>query len=230
MKKKNIYKMLIKGLFIFIFFIIFTKSFGKKYLPKLDLIIKENNLYIIDKEISNFVISIKDSYIKPLYRFSYNDKNEINGSSLDVNLVNDVLSKYTYDIKNKVDEKVYSYYMNNYFKSLKTKNNNYVIFPFGMFTNNPFLYNYGPKVLLSYDFLSTTTLYIDVDVKNYGINNLLVKTYIVINVKQSILKPAFKNIINYKKKFLLSTDIVYGRVSDYLGYNNLSLSSKVKDT
>ena len=228
MKKKKLYQNFFKLLFILLIFLLFTFSFSKKYLPKLDSIIKENNLYIIEKEISNVIINIKRENIGPLYKFSYNEKNEINGSSMDINLINDSLSKYTSQISKNIDDKLYSFYMNEYFKSIKTKNYNYVLFPFGMFSNNPFLYNYGPKVLLSYDYLSVVAMQVEVEVKNYGINNVLVETYILINIKESILKPSFKNIIDFKKRFLLSADIVYGKVSDYLGYSGLSLSREVK--
>lgn len=228
MKKINIYKNIFKIVIILIWLLLFIIFFGNKYLPRLDKFIIENNKIIIENEVSNFVLNLKNKDIKPLYKLNYNEKGEIISSSINTNSVNLYLSTFTSSLRKSINKKIYSFYINSYFKNITTKNQSYILFPMGMLSNNPFLYNFGPKIVLSYDYLTSVILSVDIKVKNYGINNVLVETYITINIKQSILKPTVENIINYKKKFLLSSDIIYGKVSDYLGYNNLSLTEKVK--
>ena len=90
------------------------------------------------------------------------------------------------------------------------------------------MYNVGPKIVLSYDFITSTIFNVEVKINNYGLNNVLVQTYLTLNIEQSIFKPVIDNITSYKNKFLLSSDIVYGKVSDYSGYNYLKYDGEVK--
>ena len=74
-----------------------------------------------------------------------------------------------------------------------------------------------------YDFINSITFKVDLVVDNYGLNNVLVNVYLELDVEQSVLKPILDNVSKYNYRFLISSNIVYGKVSDYIG---TSLTSK----
>ena len=81
---------------------------------------------------------------------------------------------------------------------------------------------------MSYDLITSLLFNVEVSIKNYGLNNVIVETYLTIKIEQTILKPVVNKVTTYNNKFLLSTDIVYGKVSDYSGYNYLKYDGLVK--
>ena len=81
---------------------------------------------------------------------------------------------------------------------------------------------------MSYDLITSLLFNVEVNIKNYGLNNVIVETYLTVKIEQTILKPVVNKVTTYNNKFLLSTDIVYGKVSDYSGYNYLKYDGLVK--
>ncbi|MBR5662893.1 MAG: hypothetical protein IKX00_04550 [Bacilli bacterium] len=214
MKKK---KLLIFNLsIVFLINIILRNYIGKLYLNKFNIFIKENNSIFLKKEINNI---FKNSFINipnDLYNVVYNDQKEIIDVTLDINKTNGYLSRYLKEINNKIDEINYSY-LSSYYNTLKTNNNLYFLLPLGMISNNPFIYNLGPKVILYYDLLSIPVVKIDVKVRNYGLNNAIVDVYLLVHIDQSLVKPVLSRISSYDYGFLISSKIINGRVSTYLG-------------
>ena len=216
MNKSNVF--IIKVIIIIITNVFLCHYIGSMYLNRFNQFVKENNSIFIKKEINNI---IKDNFIEirnNLYSIVYNDKNEIININLNVNDVNVYLSDYI-KVLNKSLNNVNYNYLDNYYSVFKTCNNKYFILPLGVISDNPFVFNLGPRVLLNYDLLNVPTIKIKVQVKNYGLNNALIETYLIVNIDQSILKPVLENSSSYNYSFLISSKIINGRVSNYLGTN-----------
>lgn len=196
---------------------------GNKYIKSLNAFISQNSSISIKKGINNIILNNKLDVGEKLYIISYNDKKEITNLSLNINEANRFLGRYL-DLVNDSLEKLNNSYLTDYYDSIKIKDRYYYLFSLGILTNNPFLYNFGPKIIMTYDYINTPFIKISVDVKNYGINNALCEVYLIINIKQSVLKPIIKDIKTMEYKFLISSEIINGRISNYLG-TNLNLES-----
>lgn len=228
MKKVLKYKKLLYVILIIIVFLYYLLFLGKLYLKRLDNFISHNNNLIINKEVANYIKDNNLGDIPSLYVIKYNEKGEIISSSLDSRKINEYIGKSIKKLSSSIDNKIYISYIEKYFKTLKINNRKYILVPFGIVTNNPFLYNFGPKIVLSYDLITSLLFNVEVSIKNYGLNNVIVETYLTVKIEQTILKPVVNKVTTYNNKFLLSTDIVYGKVSDYSGYNYLKYDGLVK--
>ena len=228
MKKVLKYKKILYVILIIIVFLYYLLFLGKLYLKRLDNFISHNNNLIINKEVANYIKDNNLGDIPSLYVIKYNEKGEIILSSLDSRKINEYIGKSIKKLSSSIDNKIYISYIEKYFKTLKINNRKYILVPFGIVTNNPFLYNFGPKIVLSYDLITSLLFNVEVNIKNYGLNNVIVETYLTIKIEQTILKPVVNKVTTYNNKFLLSTDIVYGKVSDYSGYNYLKYDGLVK--
>ncbi len=228
MKKVLKYKKLLYVILIIIVFLYYLLFLGKLYLKRLDNFISHNNNLIINKEVANYIKDNNLGDIPSLYVIKYNEKGEIISSSLDSRKINEYIGKSIKKLSSSIDNKIYISYIEKYFKTLKINNRKYILVPFGIVTNNPFLYNFGPKIVLSYDLITSLLFNVEVNIKNYGLNNVIVETYLTVKIEQTILKPVVNKVTTYNNKFLLSTDIVYGKVSDYSGYNYLKYDGLVK--
>ncbi len=228
MKKVLKYKKILYVILIIIVFLYYLLFLGKLYLKRLDNFISHNNNLIINKEVANYIKDNNLGDIPSLYVIKYNEKGEIVSSSIDSRKINEYIGKSIKKLSSSIDNKIYISYIEKYFKTLKINNRKYILVPFGIVTNNPFLYNFGPKIALSYDLITSLLFNVEVSIKNYGLNNVIVETYLTIKIEQTILKPVVNKVTTYNNKFLLSTDIVYGKVSDYSGYNYLKYDGLVK--
>lgn len=209
-------KVLILILIILILFF-FILYYGKKYLVRLNTFISENNSLYIKKEINNIIRTNSFFTNDNIYTFVYNNEKEIINLNIDSNKVNNLLKDYSIFISDKLSKKMYLNYLGKYFKTLKTRDNYYLIVPLGIIYDNPFIFNMGPNILLSYDIINVALITIDIDVKNYGLNNVLVNLYLNVDIDQNILKPVLKKTATFKYRFLVSSSIIYGRVSPLIG-------------
>ena len=228
MKIKKYHKLIFILIFIIILIMIFIVYYGKRYLSRFNKFIYENNKLIIREEINSFIFNNKINNLKELYKLNYNNNGEIINANLNINYINSYLSLYIDEFNKSLNNTLYHKYINDYFKYIKTKNNTYILVPLGIIYNNPFLFNIGPKVILSYDFINSITFNVDLVINNYGLNNVLVSVYLNLDVEQSTLRPVLDKVNKYSYKFLLSSNIVYGRVSDYLGTTITSKSDNIK--
>ena len=194
----------------------FVFLYGKKYLQRLDKFIYENNEIIFKNEINNFINQVSALDFKNIYNLSYNNNNEIVGASFDTSLINQYLQKYIVDFKNNTNKNMFSKYIGKHYKQVLIDKNIYLILPMGSLSDNPFIYNFGPNIFLSYNYINTYIFNLEFDAKNYGYNNTLVNIYLNVEVEQKIFKPIISNVSKSSYRFLLSSQLVYGRVSNFL--------------
>ena len=216
MLRKSKYQIFLKFLFIVCITIYFLFYIGRKYLKRLNTFIYENNNIIIKNELNSFINEISYIDYNEFYQFNYNDEGEIIGASYNSSNINKSLGTYINNFKKNISYEFYNKYIDKYFRSISTRNETYFLVPIGFISDNPFIYNLGPSVILSYNFISSFNFNLDFDVKNYGLNNVLINLYLNVDINQSITKPVLKSTNKSSYRFLLSSQIVYGRVSNFL--------------
>ena len=219
--KKKIAKYLIYIFLILLLNYLLLNYIGKSYLAKLNKLINQNNNVIIKQKINDFIKNNSFSYDDDLYSTIYNDNHEIVDLNMNLNKINIYLSDYITVFSKNLND-INLEYLKRYYESIKLNKSIYFLISMGILSNNPLLYNYGPKIIFNYDSLYIPSLKIEITAKNYGLNNALIETYLIIHIDQNIFKPFIKTISMYDYKFLVSSRIINGRVSNYLGINKES--------
>jgi sporulation protein YunB len=98
--------------------------------------------------------------------------------------------------------------------------------PLGAITNIPMLINIGPKVPVRYSFAGSLTTSVSTNVKNYGINNIMVEILIHIDVVNQVLAPLTSKRIMYTIDIPIATKIIQGEIPRYY-HNGISQSSPI---
>lgn len=87
--------------------------------------------------------------------------------------------------------------------------------PMGMLTNNPFLAHMGPKMKIRYKTLSHVSSSIKKEVKNYGINHIMIGLTVVITIKLMVLVPFYKEEHVQNISFPLTLEIIEGEIPNW---------------
>lgn len=80
--------------------------------------------------------------------------------------------------------------------------------------------NVGPAIPIKLSFLGQIQSDIDVDIKEYGINNVLVKIYLILDIKEQVSMPFSSNRVDIVIKEPIVIDLLQGKTPDY--YNAFS--------
>jgi len=110
----------------------------------------------------------------------------------------------------KYDKKKYKYIRNGYLCEINVNSLN----------NIPLLSNVGPNIPVKLSFLGDIKVDLDTKIKDYGINNVIVQLYVVVNVNNQVSMPMNSRIHKLKVQELISVDIIKGSIPNY--YSNFS--------
>jgi sporulation protein YunB len=105
-----------------------------------------------------------------------------------------------------------------YNKKLQEVSNNKGIiasFPMGLLANNPFLANVGPNINIKYKSITQVSSSIDKEIKNYGINHIMVELYIIVTIKLQVVAPFYQEEYTQKTQFPLCLEIIEGQVPQW---------------
>ena len=81
--------------------------------------------------------------------------------------------------------------------------------------NSVLFSNVGPTIPVKITFIGTTNVNIDIKTKEYGINNVIVETYAIIDIVNEISLPITTKKVTVKVKEPITVDIVKGVVPNY---------------
>lgn len=192
-------------------------TFAKKF---------SNNIVNITKvKINEITKNYLNNTIKKYLNTNVNDyiklnivNNNIVSVDIDSNKTNVLLKNIISDLEEN-SEKITSGEINKYYnlEILKGKNGIFLLIPIGVAYNNALLSNLGPKIPIKASFLENSDAYVDVKVEEYGINNALIKLYIVIDINEIIEMPIQSESSNISYRFLIASKLVNGKVPNYLG-------------
>lgn len=218
-KKKNIVidKLILIVLSVFIFFIILfnyvNKSLNNNITYLAELKLEELTRYYLNQTIKNYLNIDTNDYIK----INLVNNNIVN-IDIDNTKTNELLNSILNDLELNMKE-LDNGNINKYHNLEFIYGDNGIIFliPFGITFNTSLLSSVGPKIPIKVSFLESIETYVDVNVENYGINNSLVKLYIIINIKEVVDMPVNKDRQDISYKFLLSSKLVSGKVPSIYG-------------
>lgn len=209
-KKKTNYFIIF--LIIFIVTRIMLKDIGSKLAYHIENIVIKN----VNKSVYNNVFSILGSdelgseELLDVISLSKNNDGEVISVDYNMNIAYDVLSNCMEDLYSSIT----SLDMSSLYKS--GINNVYYI-PMGLIYNNVLLDNLGFRIPCKINFISDIDMGFKTRVKDYGVNNLLIEIYLVIDIKNYIMSPSTYKEFGEIYEILVASKIVLGRIPMYYG-------------
>lgn len=170
---------------------------------------------IINKAVS-FKMASKE--YGQLYVYDSNNKN-ISYDIVKINLIKKELTEYVQNILINLDnEKIEKYFVSKRIYSGRFKNIKKGIIcdvSFASIRGLTAFSNVGPTIPIKLLFNGQVNSDIDVHVKEYGINNIMVEIYLVIDIKEQIIMPltSKRDIITVRTP--ITIDIVRGDIPEY---------------
>ncbi len=92
--------------------------------------------------------------------------------------------------------------------------------PLGYLTGSPFLANVGPKIPLKITLIGDVRTDIKTELKDYGLNNALLKIYIYVEVVTQAILPTISNVESTIVEYPVVLKIIQGKVPSYYLNNN----------
>lgn len=214
LKRKRKTNYFIIFLVIFIITRMMLKDIGGKLAYHIENIVIKN----VNKSVYNSVFSILGSdelgseELLDVISLSKNNDGEVISIDYKMNIAYDVLSDCIEDLYSSIT----SLDMNSLYKS--GINNVYYI-PMGLIYNNVLLDNLGFRIPCKINFISDIDIGFKTKVKDYGVNNLLIELYLVVDIKNYIMSPSTYKEFGEKYEILVASKIVLGRIPMY--YNGI---------
>lgn len=222
--KKN--KIIIVLIMIFILDIIMFFNINKT--------LNENITYLAEVKIEEMTRTYLNKTIKNYLNIDTNDyiklnlvNNNIVSIDIDNTKTNKLLKDFLTELENNLKE-LDNGNINNYKNTEFIYGKNGIVFliPLGIAYNTSLLSGIGPKIPFKVSFLESIETYIDVVVENYGLNNSLIKIYLITNINEVIDMPVNKDRQSIKYKFLISSKLVKGEIPSLYG-ETISKSSNI---
>lgn len=211
LRKRRKNKLLVICLLIFINTIVIINYVGNRITPQAEEIIKAN----VNKNINSYVFYI-------FSRDTLSNENLMDIVDLNMNSNQEVISiDYQFN-------KVYKYLgesVFNFFKSSPNINIEYYdydkelfLLPIGMMYKNNMLVNgMGFKVPIKVKILTDVNLSLKTKVSDYGLNNVLVELYVVVNVSNEMIASGSLKQFGETYEIVVASKIVMGKVPMYYG-------------
>lgn len=228
--KKNIFVMTIIVLFITVILII--NYIGNKITPGV-ISYAEMELEKFTTRIINSVISneIQDISLDELFIITKDSEDYIKTIDYNPIVVNGVLANIT----TKVDKLLRNVEKGEDLFELSDdilatydieKLKKGIIFEMAITTifDNPLIANLGPRIPVRIFMLGSTTSNIHTKITNYGINNALVETSIIINLNLQIVLPYKAEKVNFQNNIPISLKLIQGVVPNYY-FNGIDKNS-----
>lgn len=215
LKRRYKYKRLFIMLFVLIIFVVFDlivtiNYIGNGITPIVDeLVIKitnDNINHLLFKLVNKDVMGNID--VDDIIKLNVNSKDEI----VSVDYKVDNMYRYLSDTVNQIYNNITLLDIDHeYFDSDKQ------LFkvPIGIISDNVLISHIGPKINVRIDLLDNVEIGYKTKVNNYGINNSLVELYLVVEVKNNIINPFYKESFGDRYELLIASRLVVGKVPSY---------------
>lgn len=197
--------------FIFLLIINYRlKTTLKRYI---DIEVERITSHVVNQSIKDINISSSD------YMYLNDDSNYSYNFSV-LNEYKDRLSKRIQEYFSYIEKGDYSKYPSyvQQYDTQKYKNvkKGYLCeISFNSIMNSVLFSNVGPTIPVKITFIGTTNVNIDIKTKEYGINNVIVETYAIIDIVNEISLPITTKKVTVKVKEPITVDIVKGVVPNY---------------
>ena len=221
LKKKRNTNYIVVILIIVIFTRIMLKDIGDKLSYHIENIVIKN----VNKSVYNsvFVIfgreELGSEELLNVINLNKNNDGEVISIDYKLDIAYDVLA----DCMNSLYDEITMLDMDSLYKSGV---NNIYYLPMGLIYNNVLLDNLGFKIPCKINFISDIDMGFKTKVKNYGVNNLLVELYMVIDIKSFIMSPSTYKEFGETYEIIVASKIVMGRIPMYFG-DSIEKSSSI---
>lgn len=209
----------------FIFFIVimivflavfFFRNYSNKATDKIIEITKFN----LDKYTSDIILMklnkdfIDDEMQKEIIKITKNKDDEIIALDYDLNKTYIVLNEFVTRLNNNIQN--FSEF-ENFDANFKTSNNSLIVsYPFGIYSDNLFVNNLGPRIPVKINLLNNLSTNIKTKVTDYGINSLLLEMYIVVELRHEIVASKIYD-VQSSYELLIASKILQGSIPNYFG-------------
>ncbi len=232
-KKRRINK-----IFLLLIVLIVSIFFSILLILKVENVIEDKMMSFCETQINKLSKSIvleavnrctdEDINIDSLLIVEKNSDEQIESISLNTNKVNYLLkliNNRIVSIFNDIEKsniKDLNVMTNN---SIKINENGLVFeIPIGVITGSTFLSNIGPKIPIRIVFSEDLESEVKTEIENYGINNVLFKTYVEIKVSEQVLLPVGTRTITTINKIPIIVKMIQGDIPNYyfdkMSYND----------
>lgn len=218
LKKRTNHIPLIFFIVIMIIFlaVFFLKTYSNKATDKIIEITKFN----LDKYTSDIILMklnkdfIDENEQKELIKITKNKDDEIISLDYDLNKTYSLLNKFV----SKVNDNVGNFNeFKNFDSHFKTEKNSLIVsYPFGIYSDNLFVNNLGPRIPVKVNLINNLSTNIKTKVTDYGINSLLLEMYIVVELKHEIVASKIYE-VQSSYELLISSKILQGSIPNYFG-------------
>lgn len=183
-------------------------SLSKKVLNYADSKVEEvNNIYVKKDIIPN------DMDLSKLVIIKLNKKEEIIYVDIDMKYANSLLMS----VVNKIQNNLFNVDVNLFKNLYKHGEFYYFKMPLGLVFNGSIISSLGPKIPIKLDLYDHALGNIETEVIDYGMNNALLKVYLVISLEQKIFLPYNDKIINKEYTLLLGSKVILGKIPSIYG-------------
>jgi len=190
----------------------------------LDVEVKKISNNIISSAVTNYIS--KEKY-DDFFVVEYNSDNTINKISYNTKMINSFtsdFSKYLDTILLNLDNGEFdNYYLNHRLDSYNfkgIKNGLMCKISLGSVNKSTLFSGMGPKIPIKVTFSGNFSTDIDIQSKEYGINNVIVKIYLVISIKEQATLPLTSNENEIIIREPIVVDIIKGDIPKYYGFVN----------
>ena len=215
-------------MFIILILVFIVTSFNLFYIgKKIDKLIKPYIDIEVERLTNNLIVkrihkSINKEKISDILLITKNNKNEIEKISYDTYKINKIKSNITLDVQNTLMDlnngKVDNYFILDRIKKSKfSKVKNGIICDINIDSifNSSLFANVGPTIPIKLVFSDQINSDIDIDIKEYGINNAIVEVFLVIKIKEQIIMPFSSKRKEIVIREPLTIDIIQGVIPNY---------------
>ena len=164
----------------------------------------------------------KNRDLNKLIIINKNKKDEIIYVDVNYDYANQIIQEVVGNIQKNINN-----IRNDKKQELQSYNGNiYLKIPLYLYGNGTLLNNLGPKVAVKLNFYEYVLGTIDTEIEQYGINNVLLKVYLDIELNQKMIIPYQEKIVKNNFRLILGTKLINGIVPDIYGgllHNNSSI-------
>lgn len=207
--KKRVYKkrklallVIFFCVFLYLFYLVLgnMNTFYLNYSVRKARVIIDN---VFSKAVSDDILNSLDD--EKLFIITKNNNDEIETIDYNTFLVNRFLRDVSINIDNTLK------------KEQVNPDNIYFYIPIGAVFNTPILNDKGPRIPVKIKTVGSVLSGVKTNVKEYGINNVLIEMYISIEIEEKVILPVISKTIKVKNEIPISYKIIKGVVPNYYG-------------
>ena len=227
--KKRIKSNFKKKLLLFILLVLVSSFFLIEIIDKRMMIILKQYINIEVERLANNIVNKSINEIMANNKYEKflvidrenNDIEKISYNTSEINkLTNDVTNYIQKELLKLDDGYVDDFFVSDRLKKGKFKNiKNGIIcdVSLGSIKKSSVFANVGPTIPIKLVFMSQVKTDVDVKVKEYGINNVMVEIYLIVKVREVVSMPITSDSREIVVREPISIDIVRGNIPNYYG-------------